>query len=389
MTTASIIRKIEVRQAGALPAWATGKSLFEWFEIPNTALQSVEPTINPYGRPEGKITNWCGATLKRAGSVIVLGACGGHADYKGNEVDALELNVDTPAWRELHPHIENQYIYNLTAVWGDMTLGIFQRAAVHTYWGTQFDQAHNRVLWYTGGGMNATGLTPTPADWPYANNTNTPMMAFDMNTNTWLHPDTLGPLLYMGISTASMICCDPVTNIMYRVASDGSILRSYDPATNTYGTVGTIGSRSYAGSAVDPIRRRILSVGAYGGNGDPKVFDIDSGKVLAVTFGGLGTAALRLGGYPGVVWDEANECFYAFSGSYDPGSGLPPPPNDIITVHRIDPITWDVELLATSGPTPKKRANGIHNSVMYVPELRGVAFVNAYRGNVQFMRVAP
>ena len=91
--------------SGPLPAWASPLPLWEWYEIPNTALSALDSSLgivtgNPPGitGPSSKITAWCGATLKRQGSVYLLGACGGHGDYAGNEVDALALNTDTPQW---------------------------------------------------------------------------------------------------------------------------------------------------------------------------------------------------------------------------------------------------------------------------------------------------
>ena len=102
--------------SGPLPAWVAALPLWQWHEIPNTALSSVEPSVRPLGitGPRSKIDAWCGATLKRKGSVYMLGAAGGHGDYAGNEVDALQLNVATPQWVELRGPTPNTDIINAT-----------------------------------------------------------------------------------------------------------------------------------------------------------------------------------------------------------------------------------------------------------------------------------
>src|SRR4051812_21785772 len=79
----------------SLPSWVSALPLWQWFEIPNTALSSAPPTgpAGDYGDVTSKISDWVGAALKREGSFYIIGMVGGHNDYFGNEVDALELNT--------------------------------------------------------------------------------------------------------------------------------------------------------------------------------------------------------------------------------------------------------------------------------------------------------
>lgn len=120
----------------------------------------------------------------------------------------------------------------------------------------------------------------------------------------------------------------------------------------------------------------MLIVGDYSGNLNPRVRDL-SGNSIAVNFTGLGPDVLKMGGYPGVVYDETNDVFLVFKNT---ASG--------ILTYRVDANTFVVDEPNISGTLPATRQNGIQNSIQYVPELGGVVIANSYYGNVKFMRTA-
>jgi hypothetical protein len=68
----------------ALPAWLAGKPLNEWFDIPGTSGAG--------GCSLEEFSGWA-----FAGTKLVAPACGGH-HVPDNRVNAIELNVDAPAW---------------------------------------------------------------------------------------------------------------------------------------------------------------------------------------------------------------------------------------------------------------------------------------------------
>ena len=94
-----LVQRASSPSAG-LPSWVARLPLWRWHQIPNTSLASVEPIPRPPGitGPSSKIRRVVRGCLKRQGSVYVIGAAGGHADYAGNEVDALYLNRENPRW---------------------------------------------------------------------------------------------------------------------------------------------------------------------------------------------------------------------------------------------------------------------------------------------------
>lgn len=353
------------------PAWVTNLPMWQWYPIPNTALSSVVPSPVPFGGtgPISKIIAWCGATLKRQGSVYLIGAAGGHGDYAGNEVDALQLNTANPAWVQLRgpsPHSE--------VITGAQYYLDRRPSATHTYWASQFINARNRFFVMPSPGMGTGGIPDPPPGWPYAGDAGY-TFSFDMSSNDWDAPEYVARYTGGGDFTGALVAKHPVTeNIYYNRASVG--WWRWTQATNTWTKVNNNNNsaQNYSAAAIDPIRNRMLLVGSYGGSVPPRVLDLD-GNPLSVTFGGLGASALTIGSYPGVVYDEASDRFLVV---FNSGSS--------IRVRRVNPATWFVDEPATTGTPPGSRINGIHNSVQYVPELGGIVIANNYNGNVFFLR---
>jgi hypothetical protein len=357
--------------AAATPSWVSNLPLWQWYSIPNTALSSIEPSPRPAGNtgPSSKIIAWTGATLKRKGSIYLIGAAGGHADYAGNEVDALELNTESPRWKQLSPPSPHNQLITGAQYYLDT-----KPAATHTYYATQFIDARNRMLVIASPGMDMGGLPLPPAGWAYLGNPGY-SFSFHLETNTWDPPEYIERYGGGGDFTAALVAKHPVTeDIYYSRTGDG--WWRWTQLTNTWTKLSNNGETNYAGAAIDPTRSRMLIVGSYGGDVNPRVRDL-TGNLIPVTFGGLGAAALKLGGYPGVIYDEANDKFLVFHNS---ASG--------IAVHRVDAATWFVDAAPLTGPAPSRRTNGVHNSVQYVPELGGVVLANDYHGNVLFVRTS-
>jgi len=359
-------------QTAPMPAWVKNLPLLQWYAIPNTKLSSVAPNPTPLGNsgPASKIITWNGATLKRQGSVYLLGAAGGHADYAGNEVDALKLNTETPRWVELSPPTPNNQIINRSQFYLDL-----KPSATHTYYGTQFINARNRMVVVASPGMDSSALPPSPANWPYAD-VAVHTFSFSLATNTWDKPEYFAKYTGGGDYIAALVVKHPVTeDIYYSRCYSGGWWR-WTQATNTWSKLSDATRAPwFAGAAIDPNRNKVLIVG---GDSLAEVRDLN-GNRIPVTFGGLGAVALRLGGYTGVVYDEVNDVFLVVYNNAATGH---------ISILRVNAATWFVDALPVTGIPPANRQNGIHNSVQYVPELGGIVIANAYTENVMFMRTS-
>jgi len=352
-----------------LPPW-------QWYEIPNTALSSVEPTPRPPGitGPQSKISAWCGATLKRAGSIYLLGAAGGHGDYAGNEVNALLLGADIPRWVQLRAPSATQDMVNDAQFYLD-----YRPAATHTYYATQFINSLNRMVVFSSPGMAYGGLPASPAAWPF-NGENGWSFSFNLTTNDWDRPDhSAYPILQTparGDFTACLCVKHPVTEDVYYSRNYGNGIWKWSAASNVWSRINENGkSPWYTAAAIDGSRDQMLCVGGYG-SAPPEVRRLSNGEAVRASFGGLGPSAITLGDYPGVIFDEVNDCYLVFRNS------------NPIEIYRVQASTLHIDQPVITGTKPAQRPNGVLNAVQYVPELRGVVIANSYRGNVFFMRTA-
>ena len=355
---------------GPLPAWVADLALWHWHEIPNTALSSVDPATRSLGitGPRSKIDAWCGAALKRHGSVYLLGAAGGHGDYAGNEVNALALNVATPAWVELRGPSANADIIDSTQFYLDS-----RPSATHTYYATQYIEPLGRLMVMASPGVHG-GFPPAPAAFPYVGNRRS--FSFNLATGDWDGPDHVAQYPGTGDFTSALCVKHPLTHDVYYSRNYGSGWYRWTQATNTWVKLSDVTRGPwYAGAAIDPVRERLLVVGGYSAQ-NPQVHALD-GSRLSVGFGGLGAAALSLTGYPGVVYDEAIDRYLVV---FNRGSS--------IRLLRVHPQTWLVDDPEPTGTPPAARPNGIHNAAQYVPELKGLVIANSHAGNVWFMRTS-
>ena len=363
-------------QVAKLPTWVKNLPLLQWHAIPNTKLSDIAPRPTPLGNngPVSKITAWNGATLKREGSVYLLGAAGGHADYAGNEVNALKLNTETPKWVELSPPTTNSQLINRSQYYLDL-----KPSATHTYYGTQFIDARNRMIVVASPGMDFGALPIPPTDWAYAN-LSSYSFSFNLATNTWDKPEYFASYPGGGDYTAALVVKHPVTeDIYYSRSYGGSAWWRWTQRTNTWSKLSDATRAPwYVGAAIDPLSNQMLLVGSAGDDIPAEVRGL-TGQRISVTFHGLGPDALRLSGYTGVVYDEANKVFLVVYNN---------PVTSKISILRVNPKTWFVDRLPVTGLLPANRQNGIHNSVQYVPELGGIVIANSYTDNVMFMRTS-
>ena len=354
---------------GTLPLWVATLPLWQWHEIPNTALSSVDPAVRPLGNtgPRSKIDAWCGACLKRRGSVYMLGAAGGHSDYAGNEVDALALNVTTPRWTQLRGPTSNADIIGRAQFYLDR-----RPSATHTYYATQFIENLNRMLVFASGGAYGP-FPPAPSDWPYVGSRRS--FSFNVATGDWDPPDYVAQFTGIGDDINGALCVKhPVTNDVYYSRNYAPGWYKWESATNTWSMLSKTGrSPWYCGAAIDPLRNRMLIVGGYSAL-PPEVRNLNGAKV-AVAFAGLGATALALSGYPSVIYDETMDRYIV---AFNSGNA--------IRILRVHPETWHVDEPAMTRKAPTARTNGLQNAMQYVPELRGFVVANRYDGNVYFVR---
>lgn len=315
-----------------------------------------------------KIDAWCGAALRRQGSTYLIGAAGGHADYAGNEVNALRLSADAPRWEELIGPSPS------SAVLDDVQFYLDGRpSATHTYYASHFIESRQRLIVVASQGVHGAIFTPPPADYRYKGMARS--YSFDLARKAWDDPDYIAAFPGSGIHYACLCAKHPVSDDIFYSRNFGDGWYQWIAADNRWVKRSNVTRAPwFCGAAIDPHRNRILIVGGYSPT-PAAVLNLDGTPIPAV-FGGLGAPALLLTGYPGVVYDEVADLFLVFHNT----------PEGSIRVLSVHPESWVVSRVELSGAEPKARPQGLLNAAQFVPELRGIVLANSYSGNVLFMR---
>lgn len=357
-----------------VPAWVSAASLWQWVDVPTSNLSSRPPTpFTPPGAPAAKIYAWNGSALRRSGSHLILGACGGHNDYAGNEVNSIQLNAEVPGWvQKTTPTIASLCYNNETQFYGD-----YQPACTHTYYSTQYSDSMDRLYVMPSPGLGATIGVSAPGGWGYFG-TQYPFV-YGWNVG-WKDPrDSNYPTQYPGGGdwTSSLACTHQSTGDMYYWRSGGSGLYKFVPSTGVWTNLGGGGGNGYAGGAIDPVRNRMLVVGNFDANAAPKYVSLTTGANLGITL--TGNSLLTTG--PQVCYDEGNDCFLVFL-----WTGF------TTSVRRVNCTTHVVDTPTITGTGPSRddgspdHGNGFRGAIHYVPELGGFVAMTTYSGNLKFLR---
>lgn len=256
-----------------------------WYQIPNTMINSV--CANSSGC-SGVFAWSSGVFDTKRNRMIVWG--GGHGDYSGNELYALDLNSLTMT-RLTQPAPAQSCIEALA--------NGTQPNSRHTYDGLDYMENVDRM--FVEGGFNYGGscdlsVQRSKGTWTY-----------DFTGKTWERkidaPTALGN--YEGQVSAY----DPVTGKVF-VAQSGFF--AYDYSTNSYQQLNNSGdNHTYTCSAVlDPKRRKFIIMGS----GYFSMVDISNANNTWQNPTTTGGDAIISSGYPGLAYDPVRDRIVGWSG---------------------------------------------------------------------------
>jgi hypothetical protein len=326
-----------------------------WYEIPDTKLASRcpnDPAIEGNSGCRAVINAWNGGVADEKGDRLILWG-GGHSDYFGNEVYALDL--DKPALSRL---TEPSPVANVMSCPEAYIDG--RPSARHTYGGLAYLAEQDSMFAY-GGSKSACGFM-SAGTW-----------AFDLARAQWKNLDSHqgdrpannpGAIAEYDSSTGTVIL------------SDTANLFRYDPAKNNYKRLRPLSGVDYRLSGViDPDRKLFFMIGGPGqfwaiGVGENSKFEVQdwSRKVT-------GCDPLRYAHSPGLAYDKELREVVGWSGG------------DTVYLFQAETRTCSTETYP--GGPGAAQPNGTFGRFQYFSKLGVFALVNDWKQNAYILRLAP
>jgi chitodextrinase len=342
-----------------LPAWASGLAIGQWTQIPNTALSSVDPSPVPPGNsgPASKIIAWTSLVVDIRNSKLYSIAGGGHADYAGNEVDMLDLEVDQPSWTQVLAPTPTGQLTNCASYYSDT-----RPAARHSYYGVILNEFEDRIMllggvfWCTSGGFHSA------------------ISSYNIGANTY-SPPTAHPNMDTSLANGvAGIGRNPTNGDIY-VAFNFNLGR-WTRSTNTFALLSPSGSPAAgngAGVAYDTTRNVIYFLG---GAGATHVYTPTANSWTRVTVSGPNSADVLAANAHAMAYVAAMDSYLVRLGT---AGG---------TVYQINAASFQATTFpTTNGTGVPGTVNGPYNKFLYVPRLNGAIYVPDYNGNAWFLRL--
>ena len=327
-----------------------------WYQIPNTKLKNVCPPNN-FGGSGYPFTDMCQNVTEAWNSavfdttrnrLIIWG--GGHGDYYGNEIYALNLNTLT-IQRITDPGLP----LGSETTCQEAIAGSIQPNSRHTYDGITYMPNVDRMFAF-GGSLACGGGSFSTGTWTYA-----------FTTMNWqkMNPTGAIPSAVPGVVTAY----DPNTGKVF--LHDSNYLYAYTFSSNAYQRLSGDNPINYHMTAtIDPKRKKFVIVGA----GNVYAYDIGSGSSYSrQTLSTTGGSSIVNSDYPGLAYDPISDRIVAWNGG-----------NTVYSLN-LDTRVWATTTY-TGGPGPAIPA-GTYKRWSYSPGLNVFVTINSVDNNAYTFRL--
>lgn len=347
---------------GAASAQADLPTGLGFHQLPNTRLRSVCAAENGFPQVSGAwgcpaITGaWNGGVFDTKRNRLIIWG-GGHNDYYGNELYALNLDTQTVE------RLNSPGLPTASSCQEAIANGT-QPNSRHTYDGIEYIPTLDRMFVFSGSLACSQG-------W-FGDET----WMFDFTTMGWSRVTPTGtlPRGEAGMMTAF----DPVTGLIF--LHDRLHLYSFDPSTSRYTRLSTsaVSLGYHMVAAVDPKRRKFVIVGYDRDDGGGRVYAYDIGPGSSYTLQRIsttGSTSIINDFYPGVEYDPVGDRFVAW------GEGAR---NNVFHLN-FDTRVWTTTSF-TGGPVPV--GNGTHGRFRYSPKDGVFVLVNRVDDNAVIVRLS-
>jgi Big-like domain-containing protein/purple acid phosphatase-like protein/fibronectin type III domain protein len=340
-----------------------------WFQIPNTQYQKACPSdasIQGQTGCSAVADAWAGGTADTTRNWLVFTG-GGHHDYWGNEVYALDLNA--LAIKRLNNPSSIGSLNFMTQ--SSETLPDGTPSARHTYGGMAFVPTSDLIYMY-GGGISGIGDL-SHVTWTLKHGSlsagSTGVCCWSQKNPSGGTPDSqFGELAEYDANTDSVFLWDPWQ-------SQAGHLWQYKVSSNAYTLLTTFGGSAfmdgYQSGAIDTAHKLFFAVG----KGKLLKVSIAAGSNYAVTdaAGAPGCAAGVSGTYPGVAYDSVSQKLVIWQAG------------NSVTVY--DPTANSCSTVTYSGGPASDAQNGTFGRFRYFPALGVFAVCNSWTANCYTLRL--
>lgn len=347
---------------GGTPAWRQTLAKWQWFELQGTSLAN-QPVTNPFNgameRPRARIDAWNGLAANTADNRVFLAAAGGHADWAGNEVYAIDLSAPTPSWSILRGPSAGSTIVTNQAYYTDG-----RPSSTHLYYALHFVRARNRIFKMSAGSV-----------WGDGNGNNNKVDAFDLATGDWDPMGTWAEASTSGSAIDRPYAQHATTEDIYTFMAGQ--FRRWNAATATWQSLAP--RPSYANddivnasaSGVDPVRGRVVFLRNLYRVAQRQGLQLTlTGTLTDVTFTGP-SAGIVTQGQQGMQFVPSEDVFLIKTSTG----------GEVIRLDASNVLAPQV----TSGPTPPNAVNGVYTRWLYLPRLGGVAYLPHGNANFWFL----
>lgn len=305
----------------------------QWLELPNTKIRSVLPAPLPYGNPRYLVEAWSGGAVDSKRSRLIVWG-GGHNDYHGNELYALDLTT-----RKVRRLTDPSPIGSTSDCSSILPDG--KPTSRHTYGGIAYI-VHADRLFAFGGSLASCGYLSSDT-W-----------TFDFATSRWhaMKPSGSIPRADPGV----MAAYDPETKKVY--LKDNANLYSYSLENDNYTLLSSNQNVDYhLSGALDTKRRKFVMIG----QGSVHVIDLKTGSMTDVKT--TGDSAIINAASPGLAYDPIGDRMVAWHGG-----------NKVYALH-METRVW-TSITDSRGPGEEANHQGTFGRWAYVPHYGVFALVN-------------
>jgi hypothetical protein len=324
-----------------------------WYQIPNTALAPncpIDSSIQGTTGCASVILAWGGGTADTKRNRLLIWG-GGHSNYYGNEVYALDLSALTMS--RIIDQTKNPTLCVESQADG-------HPSSRHTYYDLAYIANADRMFSF-GGAPACTAGIGSNATW-----------TLDLPTLTWRRQDpTTSGVRPNGGPGLSVAVYDPNSNFVF--VEDLSNLYKYDLSANTYTMLSSVSGVDYHQSGViDPTRKMLF---LFGGN-QLWAINIAPGSNYALQDWSSqvsGCSALMNTDYPGLAFDTKQSLVVGWTG----GS----------SVYQFNPGTKSCTAVTYSGGPGAAQQFGTNGRFAYMPALNLFVVVNDWQQNAYTLRL--